>query len=863
MIKFTLNGQETEFTGDEKASLLSFLREEKGIASVKDGCSGQAACGACLVELGGKPTLACSTPLKRAAGKEIVTIEGFPENVRRTLGRAFVAKGAVQCGYCTPGILSRAKILLESNPDPSRAEVVKALRANVCRCTGYVKIIDAILLAATALRQNQEIAWEENTGIGYSAPKYEGYEKALGVSPYINDMKFDGMLYGALKFSEHPRARVRSIDVSAAEQLPGVIRIFTARDIPGQRYQGIHVKDWPMLVAEGEETRCIGDVLAGVVAQSEKIARQVLGRIQIDYDVLEPLVEMTAAADSPVNIHPAGNLLKETVICRGEPVDQIFAASAHVVEGVFETPFVEHAFLETETSIARPDAADGLTVYSQSQGIFKDRQQIASLLNLPEEKVDIVQVSAGGGFGGKEDLTVQHHAALYSMALQRPVKVHLNRAESIRMHPKRHRMQMNYKLACDENGKLTALRARIVGDTGAYASVGGEVVARTGTHAAAAYHVPSVDVVASAYYTNNPPAGAFRGFGVNQSNFAMESLVDELCIKGGFDHWRFRYDNILTAGRMTTTGHVLGEGVGLRQCLEAVKDAFYQAEYAGLACAIKNCGIGNGLEEISDTRLKVVASDRIELCHGWTEMGQGIHTVARQILCEVLGLDGSVQIDVKCSTGAEAMGGVTTASRGTALLGNSVIAAAQKLKADLEGRLLADLVGREYDARFVVDWTTDHHVKGEIVSHFSYGYATHLAVLDAEGKLKAIHAAHDGGKIINPILYEGQIEGGVVMGMGYALSEQLPLKDGRLTSERMSKLGLLKAKDVPEIRAIGVECADPMGPFGAKGVGEIVCIPTAAAIANAYCRFDGQRRYRLPLSPTNERVKQRISNIES
>ena len=863
MIKFTLNGQETEFTGDEKTSLLSFLREEKGITSVKDGCSGQAACGACLVELGGKPALACSTPLKRAAGKEIVTIEGFPENVRRTLGRAFVAKGAVQCGYCTPGILSRAKILLESNPDPSRAEVVKALRANVCRCTGYVKIIDAILLAATALRQNQEIAWEENTGIGYSAPKYEGYEKALGVSPYINDMKFDGMLYGALKFSEHPRARVRSIDVSAAEQLPGVIRIFTARDIPGQRYQGIHVKDWPMLVAEGEETRCIGDVLAGVVAQSEEIARQVLGRIQIDYDVLEPLVEMTAAADSPVNIHPAGNLLKETVICRGEPVDQIFAASAHVVEGVFETPFVEHAFLETETSIARPDAADGLTVYSQSQGIFKDRQQIASLLNLPEEKVDIVQVSAGGGFGGKEDLTVQHHAALYSMALQRPVKVHLNRAESIRMHPKRHRMQMNYKLACDENGKLTALRARIVGDTGAYASVGGEVVARTGTHAAAAYHVPSVDVVASAYYTNNPPAGAFRGFGVNQSNFAMESLVDELCIKGGFDHWRFRYDNILTAGRMTTTGHVLGEGVGLRQCLAAVKDAFYQAEYAGLACAIKNCGIGNGLEEISDTRLKVVASDRIELCHGWTEMGQGIHTVARQILCVVLGLDGSVQIDVKCSTGAEAMGGVTTASRGTALLGNSVIAAAQKLKADLEGRLLADLVGRVYVARFVVDWTTDHHVDGEIISHFSYGYATHLAVLDAEGKLKAIHAAHDGGKIINPILYEGQIEGGVVMGMGYALSEQLPLKDGRLTSKRMSKLGLLKAKDVPEIRAIGVECADPMGPFGAKGVGEIVCIPTAAAIANAYCRFDGQRRYRLPLSPTNERVKQRISNIES
>ncbi|MGD8990331.1 MAG: selenium-dependent xanthine dehydrogenase [Desulfobacterales bacterium] len=851
MIRFALNGQETEFGGDDKTSLLSFLRDEKGITSVKDGCSGQAACGACLVELDGKPALACSTPLKRAAGKKVVTIEGFPENVRRTLGRAFVAKGAVQCGYCTPGILSRAKILLENNPDPSRDEVVKALRANVCRCTGYVKIVDAILMAARALRQHQEIAWEEKTGIGYSTPKYDGYEKALGMSPYIHDMKIKGLLYGALKFSEHPRAKVRQIDVTAAEKLSGVIRIFTAQDIPGQRYQGIHVKDWPMMVTEGEETRCIGDVLAGVVAESEVIARQALGRIQVDYQVLEPLIEMTAAADSPVRIHAGGNLLKETVVCRGKPVDQVFASSAHVVEGVFETPFVEHAFLETEASIAKPEGTDGVTVYSQGQGIFKDREQIASLLDLSEEKVDIVQVAAGGGFGGKEDLTVQHHAALYSTALQCPVKVRLNRAESIRMHPKRHRMQMNYKLACNKSGKLTALQARIVGDTGAYASVGGEVVARTGTHAAAAYHVPSVDVVASAYYTNNPPAGAFRGFGVNQSNFAMESLVDELCIQGGFDRWQFRYNNALTAGRMTTTGHVLGKGVGLRQCLEAVKDAFDQAEYAGLACAIKNCGIGNGLEEISDTRLKVVAPDHIELHHGWTEMGQGIHTLARQILCEVLGLDSSVKIDVKCSTGEGARGGVTTASRGTVLLGNSVIASAQKLKVDLEDHLLADLVGKDYFARYAVDWTTDHHVEGKIVSHFSYGYAAHLAVLDKDGKLQAIHAAHDGGKIINPVLYEGQIEGGVVMGMGYALSEKLPLKDGRLTSERMSKLGLPKAKDVPEIKAIGVECADPMGPFGAKGVGEIGTIPTAAAIANAYCRYDGQRRYRLPLSPLN------------
>jgi CO/xanthine dehydrogenase Mo-binding subunit len=510
---------------------------------------------------------------------------------------------------------------------------------------------------------------------------------------------------------------------------------------------------------------------------------------------------------------------------------------------------VEHAFLETETSIAMPAGDGGVKVYSQSQGIYADREQIASMLDLPEEKVDVELVSAGGGFGGKEDLTVQHHAALFSMALGCPVKVRLNRAESIRMHPKRHKTRMSYKLACDADGMLTALRARIVGDTGAYASVGGEVVARTGTHAAGAYHVPSVDVEASAYYTNNPPAGAFRGFGVNQSNFAMESMVDELCTKGGFDRWQFRYDNALDTGRVTTTGHILGDGIGLRQCLQALKQPFTENKYAGLACAIKNCGIGNGLLEVSETRIRVLAADHIELSHGWTEMGQGIHTVARQILAEVAGLDDTVTIDVRSCTSANATSGTTTASRGTALLGNSTMKAAQDLKADLKGNTLADLVGREYFGRHVIDWTTRHDVDGEVISHFSYGFAAHLAILDDAGALKSVHAAHDAGTVINPTLFEGQVEGGVVMGMGYALSENFPLKDGKLTSSRMSKLGLPKAKDVPEIKVISAQRPDPVGPFGAKGVGEIGTIPTAPAIANAYCRFDGVRRYSLPLAP--------------
>lgn len=853
MIRFSLNGRKEEYRGEATRTLLEFLRLEQGLTSVKDGCSGQAACGACLVEVGGRPALACSTPMKRLDGKAVVTIDGFPEEVRLVLARVFVSKGAVQCGFCTPGLITRAKLLLETNPDPTRAEVVKALRPHLCRCTGYVKIIEAILEAASILRNGGEIGLEAGGGVGSSVPKADGLDKALGKDPFINDMEFEGLLHGALRFSDHPRALIRGIDASAAEGMPGVIRVFTAQDIPGERYQGLIVKDWPMMVALGEETRCIGDVLAGVVAETEALARAAAAAIEVDYEVLEPLTEMDAAADSEILVHPGGNLLTETIIRRGEPIGSVFERAAHLVEGSFETPFVEHAFLETESSVAEPDNQGGLRVFSQSQGIFQDQSQIASLLNLPEAGIEVVQVPTGGGFGGKEDLSVQHHAALFSLILDRPVRVSLSRPESIRMHPKRHRMKLDYALAADNEGHLIGLRAKIIGDTGAYGSVGGEVVARTGTHAGGPYFIPNVDVEARAYYTHNPPAGAFRGFGVNQAAFALESMIDELCLAGGFDPWRFRYENALDNGLSTTTGHILGLGVGIKPCLEAVRPDYDQAKAegsaVGLACALKNCGIGNGLEEISETRLVIEGPDRITLYHGWTEMGQGINTVARQILSEVAGLDSSVGVEVRCTTSGRAMGGVTTASRGTALLGNSIIRAGEKLKADLEKNSLADLVGREYQGRCVVDWTTEHAQEGRVISHFSYGYAAHLAILNKAGAVREIVAAHDAGRIINPSLFEGQIEGGVVMGLGYALSEKLELDKGRLVTDRLSRLGLPRAKDVPRIKVIGIEESDPEGPYGAKGVGEIGTIPTAPAVANAYRQFDGRRRFKLPLEP--------------
>jgi aldehyde oxidoreductase len=846
MIRFQVNGRKKTFSGDTSLSLLTYLREYENIVSPKDGCSGQAVCGACLVEVNGRAVLACSTPLKKLQDAAIVTIEGFPKNLRRTLGRAFVAQGAVQCGFCTPGFLTRTKLLLENNPAPTRAEILEALRFHLCRCTGYIKIVEAIEVAARILRQKECIEIPAAGKIGTRQPKYQAYSKALGRSPFVDDMRVFGMLYGALKFSEHSRARVLAMDLSKARKLNGVYRIFTGEDIPGQRITGIIVCDWPVMVVCGETTRYIGDVLAGVVAETEQIARQAVDLIEVEYEVYQPLTDMQAAETSAVKIHPKGNLLKSCRIQRGQDVAAVIEASAHVVQACFRTQRVEHAFLETEAALAVPWKKGGVKVYVQSQGVYEDRRKLARILGLPEEKVSVALVPSGGGFGGKEDLTVQGHAALFCLALQQPVKVKLNRAESLRMHPKRHPMIMDYTLACNAAGRLTALRARILGDTGAYASLGGEVLERSAGHATGGYHVPNVDITAKALYTNNLPCGAMRGFGVNQVTFAMESAVDELCAKGGFDRWQFRYDNALDTGKMTATGQVLGDGIGLKATLLAVKDEFYQARYAGLACGLKNCGIGNGVAEISEVKLEIKAPQTVVLHHGWTEMGQGLDTVAQQILCEETGIL-PAQIKIAVCTESSAAGGVTTASRGTVLLGNAIRAAAHRLKEDLQAVPLSRLAGKVYCGRFVCDWTTKAGEAGEVRTHFSYGYATQLAVLDDNGRVDTIYAAHDAGKIINPTLFEGQIQGGVLMGLGYALSETLPLDRGLLRSTHLAKLGLLKAHDAPRIVVKGLEVEDPVGPYGAKGVGEIATVPTAAAVANALCQYDGIRRYELPL----------------
>ena len=843
---FTLNSKETNYTGNPDRKLLDFLRNDLHLTAAKDGCSGQGACGACSVEINGKIRIACRTRMADVEGKTVCTVEGLPEDFKRVLANNFALKGAVQCGFCSPGMIMRAKGLYNTNPTPTRSEIIMAISPNICRCTGYVKIIDAIDDSFKELQGLKLPNVRPSAKVGERFPKYQAIETALGTRPFTNDLFFDGMLYGALRFADHPKAKVLSIDYSEALKLNGVVRVFTANDIPGQHNSGSIFQDWPLMINASECTNCISDVIAGVVATTEDIARQASQLVKVEYEVYTPVTNMLEAAkpDSP-RVHPERSNVLEVCAIRFGDVEKAFAEAAYTSSDIYETQRIEHAFLETEAGVALP-YGKGVKLYSQSQGVYVDRMQVAKILNLPENDVAVVQVQNGGGFGGKEDLTVQGHVALFAYLLQMPVKLHLSREESIRMHPKRHPVWMKMSLACDAKGMFTGVKLESYGDTGAYASVGTKVMERVVGHATGGYTVPSVDISAKTIYTNNIPCGAMRGFGVPQSIFAIESCIDEICKKGGFDRWQIRYNNALVDRAKTATGQVL-HGVGLRKTMLAVKDVFNSAKFAGIATAIKNTGVGNGMVDDSEVLVKIISPTHVELHHGWSEMGQGVHTMALQTLHQETGINPDF-IEVIVNTEVEIPTGMTTSSRATALVANAIINASRALKHDLETATLSQLVGRTYRGKFVCDWTCKPGADvEEPVIHFAYGYATQVCILNNEGKIVKMVAAHDAGKIMNQMFFEGQIEGALHMGMGYALTEDLPMVDGFPTSYKYNDIGVIRAKDTPEFEVIGVEEPDPIGPYGAKGIGEIGLCPTTAAIANAFYAFDGVKRTKLPM----------------
>ncbi|MFY9608276.1 MAG: selenium-dependent xanthine dehydrogenase [Blastocatellia bacterium] len=847
-IELKLNGTDRAIEIEDGASLLELLRDDCGLISPKDGCSPQGQCGCCTVIVDGRAVVSCVTPAARAAGKSVTTLEGFSELERETFADSFIAAGGLQCGFCTPGIVARAKHLIDKTPDPNDDQINRMLSMHHCRCTGYVKIVDSIKLAAKALRGEAVPVLNRGGRVGTNTPRYQARELALGDRPFIDDMSFPDMLHGATLLSEHPRALVRRIDTSKAKEIAGVVAIVTAADTPGERSQGLIYKDWPMFVAEGEETRYVGDIIAAVAAIDRRTARKAAAAIVVDYEVREPITnpEDALKPDAP-KLHKKGNLLSKSEINRGN-TEQALRNSVHVASHTFQTQFIEHMFLEPEACIAIPEG-DGLRVYTQGQGVFDDRRQIASFLGLAEEKVYVELVTNGGAFGGKEDMSIQAQTALLARVAGKPVKLTLSREESLRLHPKRHPIKMTYTVGCDAEGRLTAVQAFMVGDKGAYASVGTKVLERAAGHCTGPYKVDNVHVESLAVYTNNPPCGAMRGFGANQAAFGIESMLDILAERVGIDGWEIRYRNALQAGDKFCTGQRLECSVGLKKTLEAVKERYRSAKYAGIACGIKNVGIGNGLPEYGKAMLEVRDDGSVAIYTGFTEMGQGLFTVLQQTACEETGLPPSVFSHVSADTKYALDCGQTTASRGTFLGCRGVQEAARKLKVDLDtSKTVRDLAGRTYYGEVLIDDTTSLEANAaRPKTHFAYGFATQVVILDDDGRVTKVIAAHDVGKVMNPALLEGQLEGSIHMGLGYALTEEFRVEGGVPQTMTVNSQGLLRARHMPEVELFMIEEGHPDGPYGAKGVGEIGLVPTAPAVAGALYKFDGIRRFSLPM----------------
>ena len=847
MFTLPINGK--LYTTDQDVNLLAFLRDELRLTSVKDGCS-EGACGACMVLVDGKASRACLFTTAKLDGRPVLTVEGLSEREQEVYAWTFANAGAVQCGFCIPGMVISAKGLLDAKPDPSPAEVKQALHGNICRCTGYAKIEQAILRAARLLREELPLpeAQAGPYGMGDRMPRLDARAKVLGTGEYVDDMVVPGMLHGAVLRAPKPRARILAIDTAGAEAAPGVVRVVTAADVPGERFQGHIVHDWPALVAVGEETRYVGDALALVAARTRAQARAALAMIKLEYEVLPPLTSPQAAlAEDAPSLHPKGNLLARTVLSRGD-ADAALAQAAHVARHTFRTPPTEHAFLEPESALAVPGADGTLTVYTGTQSIYDDLHGIVGVLGVARERVKVVSKFVGGGFGGKEDLSVQHHAALLAWLSGQPVKLTLGRQESIRVHPKRHAMEMEFAVGCDADGHLTAMKARLLADTGAYASLGGPVLQRACTHAAGPYRIANVEILGLGVYTNNPPAGAFRGFGVTQSCFAMESCLNDLAAQAGLSPWEFRWRNAVVAGDVLPNGQIADPDTALKETLLAVKPQFESRPDAGIACCLKNAGIGVGLSDVGRVRLRV-EHGKVVLYTSAACIGQGLASVMLQFVGETTGLPWD-RIEVAApDTSNSPNGGTTTASRQTLFNGEAARLAAQDLKADLDRLPLAGLEGREYYREYSGVTDPFGSDKPNPVSHVAYSYATQVVLLDAAGKVEKVVAAHDVGRAVNPTNVEAQIEGGVAMGLGYGLTEDYPLKDGEPTA-KYGTLGLLRSTQVPVIESILVNSRPGALAYGAKGVGEIVAIPTAPAVAGAYFRRDGIFRTQLPLLGT-------------
>ena len=854
MYSFFVNG--CQVSTSKKQSLLRFLRDEMHLTSVKDGCS-QGACGACTVLIDGETCKACVVQTDRLEGRSIITVDGLSKWEAEVYTYAYGEAGAVQCGFCIPGMVMCTKGLLDRNPDPTEEEIKYALRNNYCRCTGYVKIIAAVKLAAKIMRAGKiPAAGADDWLLGSRVHRLDVEEKVLGYGKYPDDYYLDGMCYGTALRSKYPRARVLSIDTTAAKALPGVIDVFTAADIPGENKIGPLKHDQYTMIPVGGLTHYLGDAIALVAAEDMETAEKAKKLIKVEYEVLPAVhnIQEAAAEGAPLVFdEETTNVQAYKHVSRGN-AEEAISKAAHVISHHFETPWTEHAFLEPECAVAYIDDDWDVMIISTDQSAYCTLHE--SSLMLGTDKVKCQNALVGGGFGGKEDMTVQHLAALITYLTRRPVKVRLTRAESLLIHPKRHHFEMDFTMGCDEEGHIMGVKAKVASDTGAFASLGGPVLERACTHAAGPYAYENFEIEGRAYYTNNPPAGAFRGFGVTQTCFATETLLNMMADEIGITPWEIRYRNAIRPGGVLPNGQIVDESTGLVETLEAVKEEYEAALAAGkpvgIACAMKNAGVGVGIPDWGRVKLIVEEDAKLHIYSGASCIGQGLGTVLVQMTVTNTDLTRDDIVYERSNTWIAPDSGTTSGSRQTMITGEACRRACEKLmEAKGSDKSLKDLIGQEFYGDYLAKTDPLGADVPNPVSHVAYGYATQVCILNEKtGKIDRMIAAHDVGKAVNPLSCEGQIEGGVVMSIGYAVREKYPIDENCKPVEKYGSIGLFRAHEIPKIDAIVIDKPGLNVACGAIGIGEITSIPTAPAITDAYYRYDGSRRYVLPIDNT-------------
>ncbi len=913
-IELTVNGVAVSVDERPGEMLSDLLRERLRLTGTKIGCN-ESECGSCTVLVDGDPILSCSYPAAKARGKQVLTIEGLAgqgpqSNHLHPLQEAFIQYGAVQCGFCIPGQLMTSFALLQRNPDPNDDDIKEALKDTLCRCAGYPSIIQSIKAAARSMRTGEPVqpptdippSQTRHRSVGRIQPRPDAIPKVTGKAIYTDDICFEGMLHARVKRAMVPSAILRKIDTQRAKELPGVAAVLTAEDIPGAHTHGLVVRDWPTLVGVGERIRTVGDAVAIVAAETREIATQALELIETVYEPLPVVSDPVQARqpDAPC-IHPSGNLLKHIKVRKGD-LDKGFAEADLIFEHTFYTPIHDHAFLEPECSIARLTPEGRMEVYVGSQIPYDDRNEVARALGIPEQQVHIIGQLIGGGFGGKEDIAGQIHAALLAWVTKRPVKLLYDRQESLIAHPKRHATQIRVKIGAKRDGRLTAFETELYGDTGAYASLGDKVMTRATTHSSGPYEAPNVKADCYAMYTNNPPAGAFRGFGVVQSAFAVESAMDMLAEQLGMDPIALRRLNALREGSVTNTGQLLEHSVGLLECMEKVEAELsrlagphpFRSRMVpgqphlrtawGIAAAYKNTGLGGGAPDKAGADVELLPDGIFEVRTSSAELGQGLPTVLQLIAAEELGVPPRMVHVLLSDTDLTPDGGPTTASRQTYVTGNAVRQTAAALKEMLTSELaerfdvspdyvrfeeglaqidsqtltmskVAELLkaGGRQPLASTVYWAPETKPLGEGGDmHFAFSFAiqaveVEVNTLTGEVRVLRLISANDVGAAINPLGLRGQVEGGAMMGVGHALTERFIVEEGRVISDRLARYRMAPITMTPQIIPIVVESPVPTGPYGAKGVGEIVTIPTAPAVTNAIYNAVGVRLDRIPV----------------